>query len=704
MSMLSAAKSNMSSGSIKRGGSTITMQTIRLARGNPTRTFLEKLLEACMATRLELTNSKYSIVRLYTAHAPFGGNIVGLDAASWRYFHTRPTDLSWAQSATLAVLPNSPGLIHPGRNRDALRLKRNRLLKQILDDGYISQEVYALAITEPLPDQPEPIPNTTPHLLTRLSKEAQANNQPNTRFITAISAGLQVQVNQTLEYFAQLYRGNGVNNLAAVVLSVKDGSVLAYTGNVPSQQRDQHPDVDNLASARSTGSILKPFLYAFALQDGQILPNSLLIDVPSQLAGYKPENYLTTYDGAVPARRALIRSLNVPFVFALRDYSVPKFQHNLGRLGLTTLRYSPDHYGLSLILGGAEANLVELTNAYACMARTLNRFTDENSQYAPTDFYPAQLIYQKKAAVKQNTALQREEPFVSAGAIWATFDAMRQVERPDNAGEWELFQTPRQVAWKTGTSYGFRDAWAIGVTPEYVVGVWVGNSDGEGRPGLIGLHSAAPVLFRILEQLPPTAWFSTPFDDMAHIPICRRSGNKANANCAETDSLYVPNACLRGPACTHCVLLHLDSSANYQVKAECTDVNLMRHEPWFCLPADQEYFFKLRNPWYQTPPPTHPNCAAFASTDTESQEMQLLYPNREARILVPKELNGDRGKVVLRAAHRRENARIYWHLNDTYIGTTSQFHELAVQPEPGKFQITLVDEKGQRLVRKFEVL
>jgi penicillin-binding protein 1C len=705
VSMVQAAMTNVQKGTIKRGGSTITMQAIRLSRGNPPRTVLEKFREVCMATRLELTWSKREILSAYAAHAPFGGNIVGLDAAAWRYFHTRATDLSWAQSATLAVLPNSPGLIHPGRNRDALQRKRNQLLAGLLADGVISAQTYELALSEPLPEAPEPIPHDAPHLLDRLTADARKQGDLNTRFATTLSAQLQTQVNQSLQHYAQIYRGNGVHNLAAVVLSVKDGSVLAYAGNVPSRLRDDHADVDILAAVRSTGSIMKPFLYCMALQDGQILPNSLLEDVPIHLSGYQPENYKSTYDGAVPASRALIRSLNVPFVMELSRYGVGKFQANLKQLGLTTIQKSPDHYGLSLILGGAEANLLELTSAYAGMARTLTHFTHENSRYGSSDaWYQARFHVRQVQEATTPKSVRRDAPFLSAGAIYQTFETMRHLERPDDAGEWELFQTPRQVAWKTGTSFGFRDAWAIGVTPEYVVGIWVGNADGEGRPGLIGLHTAAPVLFRIIEQLPATSWFDAPFDDLRAISTCRRSGNRAGQYCAETDSIMVPAACLQAMGCTHCALLHLDAQGQYQVRAECATPGEMLHTPWFCLPPEQEAWFRLRNPWYQAPPPVHPNCVAYAGSTTEAQEMQLTYPANDTKIFVPKNLNGERNALVLEARHRRAEARIHWHLDGQYLGTTTQFHEWAVQPAKGAHTVTIVDEKGLRVVRRFEVM
>ncbi|HRI61741.1 MAG TPA: transglycosylase domain-containing protein, partial [Saprospiraceae bacterium] len=515
------------------GGSTLTMQVIRLMRDNPPRTVWQKALEIFMATRLELTRSKRTILSLYASNAPFGGNVVGLEAASWRYFGKRPGLLTWAESATLAVLPNSPGLIHPGRNRNTLLGKRNRLLEKLRDTGRLSAIECDLSKEEPLPDEPLPLPQLAPHLLDRLTVDggrytvdgtrytadgtrqtvddgkqtgSAAHPVPSTvdrvpstvhRFKTTVDIDLQRRIIEILHRRQAIYKGNGVHNMAAVVLDVPTGEVLAYVGNVSDAGKEHGESVDIIAAPRSTGSILKPYLYALALESGDILPKSLLHDVPTQLGRYRPENFYESYDGMVPARRALIRSLNVPFVLLLQQYGLEKFHFNLQRLGLTTLNYPPEHYGLSLILGGAEANLLDITNVYACMARELGSFYDRDGRYAADDFRPPRFIRPESPITNHQSLLTTNHQILSAGAIWHTFEAMQEVERPNSAGEWEYFAASRPIAWKTGTSFGFRDAGAAGVTPRYAVGIWVGNADGEGRPGLIGVEMAAPVLFEI---------------------------------------------------------------------------------------------------------------------------------------------------------------------------------------------------------------
>lgn len=696
---------NLREGRVVSGGSTLTMQVIRLARDNPPRTVWQKIVEMFMATRLELTYSKSEILSLYASNAPFGGNVVGLEAASWRYYGKRPGLLTWAESATLAVLPNAPALIHPGRNRAALLEKRNRLLEKLRDTGKLTTIECELSKEEPLPAAPLPLPQLAPHLLDRLTADGSrytVHGAPTVnRFKTTIDIDLQRRIIEILHRRHAIYRGNGVHNMAAVVLDVQTGDVLAYVGNVSDAGKEHGESVDIIAAPRSTGSILKPYLYALALESGDILPKSLLHDVPTQLGRYRPENFSETYDGAVPAQRALIRSLNIPFVLLLQQYGLEKFHFNLQRLGLNTLHRPADHYGLSLILGGAEANLLDITNIYACMARELGSFYDRNGRYAPDDFRPPNFL--AHASHISHASLISHPSLLSAGAIWHTFEAMREVERPNSAGEWELFSASRPIAWKTGTSFGFRDAWAAGVTPRYAVGVWVGNADGEGRPGLLGVEMAAPVLFEIFEQMPSDGrWFDPPYDDMAQAAVCRQSGFRASEHC-EADTVWIPESGLKAVVCPYHHLLHLDASGQWQVSGDCESPDRMQHRTWFVLPPVEEFYFKSKNPSYHSPPPFRADCLA-AQTAQSNAPMQLIYPKHPTKIYVPVDLDGTLSSTVFQAAHRMPGTEVFWHLDGVYIGSTKTFHQMALQPAVGLHQLTLVDKDGYRLEQRFEIV
>ncbi len=700
-----AMQQNIRNGRIVSGGSTLTMQTIRMSRKGKSRTVWQKLVEMILATRLEIRHSKHEIMSLYASNAPFGGNVVGLDAASWRYYGKSPNLLSWSEAATLAVLPNSPSLVHPGRNRQALIGKRNRLLDRMLANGTFDSLTCELAKTEPLPEKPHPLPRLAPHLLDRAFVEhfKQKKNSL-TRLRTTLDRQLQLFAARTLRKHHNRYASNGVHNLAAIIIDVETGDVLAYVGNVFHQESDEHGhEVDVIQAPRSSGSILKPFLYAMMVDEGEILPQSLISDIPTNMYGYRPLNFHETFDGAVPARRAIIRSLNVPSVRMLQQYSTEKFHFGLQKMGFSTLYRPPTHYGLTLIVGGAETTLWDVTNAYTCMARTASKFYENNGRYNPYDWRSLNYVYGVKPKTISERKLLKSPPHISAAAAWTALETMKEVERPSSEGAWEMYSSSKKIAWKTGTSFGFRDAWAVGVTPEYAVGVWVGNADGEGRPGLTGINAAAPVLFDLFDILPVSEWFDQPYDDMVKIPVCSKSGYRALTICEQTDSLWVPSRGVEAPACPFHQTVHLDKQSVYRVHSECETPTEMVHESRFVLPPLEEFYYKSKHPDYRPLPPYREDCLSSGHL-VNSRAMQLIYPKPNTKIYLPKDLDGEKTSTVFKVAHRSSDAKVYWHINDEYAGVTEIFHHLELMPEPGKHRLTLVDENGYRIEEKFEIL
>ena len=697
VSLLRAMWQNWQANSVVSGGSTLTMQVIRLARDRQPRTVLEKLIEITFATRLELADTKEEILRLYASHAPFGGNVVGLEAAAWRYYGLSPSQLSWGETATLAVLPNSPALIYPGKNQEQLEQKRNRLLDKLYERKVIDSLTCVLAKAESLPGNPLPLPAEAPHLLTRIRNEGMTGS----RVRSTLDEHLQQQVTNIVQRHYQQLKGNGIYNAAALVLDVKTGEVKAYVGNTRIAGKKTHgASVDIITAPRSTGSILKPFLYAAMLTEGSLLPYALVPDVPTFIRGFAPKNFDEGYDGAVPADEVISRSLNVPAVLMLRKYGVEKFHYQLKKTGMTTLDQPPGHYGLSLILGGAEANLWDLTGMYAGLARTMNDYflLPEPERYNPKDFSSPVYIKHHERLEKQTLA---SHGVFSAGALWYTFEAMAKVRRPGNETGWEYYDSSEKIAWKTGTSQGFRDAWAIGITPEYAIGVWVGNADGEGRPGLTGLTAAAPVLFDIVKLMPEAKWFDYPASDMAAALISKESGFRASPVCQDTITMDVPRAETTSPLCPYHQLIHLDASGQYRVSSDCVPVSEMEHISWLVLPAVQEWYYRQKNPAYRKLPPYLPGCGDLAD---HLPLMQVIYPRQHAQVYIPKELNGKEGKVVVEVAHRYPETRIFWHLDGQYIGETKYQHQMGLQPGKGKHQLTLIDEHGEVLEQTFEVL
>jgi len=681
-----AMKQNISNGRIVSGASTLTMQTIRLSR-KESRTFGEKFIEMILATRLEFSRSKDDILALYASHAPMGGNVVGIEAASWRYFGHQAATLSWAEAATLAVLPNSPTLMHFGRNRDKLLTKRNKLLEQLYNRNILDKVDYELAISEALPFQPHPLPQTAPHLVTRIYQE-----QGGKHIISTIDKYQQEHTESILSRWNAEFAQNGIKNIAAIIFDVEKNEVVAYCGNVDFEKSNSGNQVDIIQAPRSTGSILKPFLYCAMLQEGQLLPDQLLPDVPINLNGFAPRNFSLQYDGATHASEALARSLNVPFVVSLRKYSVPKFYNLLKRAGMTTLNRSADNYGLSLILGGAEGKLWDISYMYLQMAQQLNLFNEEGQYFhTPT---PSYILGEEN-----NGKGERDyNPLFSAGAIWQTFDALTNVNRPEEI-DWRDIPSIQKIAWKTGTSFGFRDGWAVGANSKYVVGVWVGNSDGEGRPGLTGARTAGMVMFDIFNSLPQSHWFEMPEDDLVRAEICRESGCLKGMNCPETgiDTIWIVNKGRDATVCPYHKRVHLSEDMKYQVYEDCAGSRGIIHTSWFILPPSWEWYYKEQHPGYRSLPPYSPEC----QKDSDVRPMEFLYPFPNAIISLPKQLDGSPGQLVFELAHRNPQIRIFWHLDGEYIGETQYFHKKEYSPSKGEHSLTVVDETGASIAIKF---
>ncbi len=693
-SIFRALGQNIRAGKVVSGGSTITMQVIRMSRKGKPRNVWQKLIECILAVRAEIRYSKKEILALYASNAPFGGNVVGLDAAAWRYYNRPPGNLSWAETAALSVLPNAPSMIYPGKNKKIFEAKRNRLLEKLYKNEIIDKTTFLLALEEPLPGTPEPLPQSSLHLLNRVKNDGYREQ----RVKTTIQKNLQNKVTGIVEKHHQILKGNEIHNAAAIVAEVKTGNVLAYVGNTRDLQYRHSNKVDIIGSERSSGSILKPLLYAAMLSDGELLPKTLVPDIPTQISGYTPKNFDRTNDGAVPADEALYRSLNIPAVRLLQDYGLEKFYHKLKKLNISTLTRPANHYGLSIILGGSEVKLWEITGIYASMARSLNHFREFSSTYHPDDYHP--LNYQIPSAYPVPSKGSHEHSIFDAASIYYTFEALKHVNRPRQETGWEYFQSSKQVAWKTGTSFGFRDAWAIGVTPRYVVGVWAGNADGEGRPGLTGIAAAAPILFDIINTLSISGWFDIPYDEMIQIPVCPKSGYPAGPFCEDTDSVFIPVKGSRMQTCPYHELVHLDRHKQYRVTSSCEDVYKIHHEKWFVLPPVMEWYYKKNHPEYRPLPPFAEGC----HPGEQSSAMDIIFPEQFAIVYIPVQLDGTKGKVVIKAAHGNPLSTIYWHLDQTYIGKTVEIHEKELNPEPGKHVITLVDEHGEVFRHYFEVL
>jgi len=685
LALLRAIWMNMFSSGVVSGASTLSMQVIRLSLHNPPRTYGEKFREILMAMRLEWSYSKQDILALYATYAPFGGNVVGLQTASWRYFQRNADTLSWAEQCLLAVLPNSPSLIHLGRHRSKLLKKRNRLIRHLAQVGVLSEMDLKLALLEPLPQKPHAMPRLAPHMF-----ETLMHKNPSEHVLhSTLNFDVQQQLNVLVASHAKKLALQLVDNMAVLVIDHGTFEVVAYAGNShTAYQREKGYAIDLTRRSRSTGSILKPLLYAIMLQEGEILPDMLMADVPTHYASYQPKNYDRKYRGAVPAHEVIRYSLNVPSVRMLHRYGVERFYDVLQNMGMHTLHRRPEAYGLSLILGGAETTLWDMAEIYANLAMIV----EANS--AKKDLFYRQL----KLLKSEKVHTQRASDLGSA-AVWLTFQSLLDVNRPDEEGHWKKFSSSQHIAWKTGTSYGLRDAWAVGNSRRYTVAVWVGNANGQGRPDLVGVKVAAPLMFDVFRGLDDVSpWFQKPLTQMKVIQVCQDDGYLANGACASRSQM-VPKSNHFSQVTPYHQRIHLDGTGHWQVNDQCESVNQMQHLSWFILPPSQAYYYRQNHADYQDVPPFRADCIG-----NEDVVMSMIYPSEGAKIYIPIDLDQQRSKAVFEVVHRNSGAVLYWHLDESYVGQTKDFHQQALWVKAGQHRLTIVDEQGNRLSRTFEVL
>ncbi len=650
-----AITQNISKGKIVSGGSTITMQTIRLMQRNPARNFPNKMLEMLLAVRLEMRYSKKEILQMYCAHAPFGTNVVGLEAASWRYFGKKATELTWGQSALLAVLPNAPGLLYPGKNHAILQAKRNRLLQQLFERKIITEEILSLSLGEPIPDKPLPLPDKARQYFSKLKNTAQSH--------AALDFRIQEQCLNITDRYAGKFHDNQVENIAIIVSDVKTGKLLAYIGNTDKKWNPNTAFVNCAAAPRSTGSVLKPFLYYEALRDGLITPQKMLPDIPVSYNNFRPQNYARTYEGLIPANKALAKSLNIPMVGLLNEYGLQKFHADLRQLGFRNINRSATDYGLSLILGSGEISLEELnTNYRNWTAKMWDNKTDASDK----------------------------------ASVYETLEAMTELNRPDENGNWKAFINTQKIAWKTGTSFGNRDAWCVGISANYVITVWVGNADGSGRTGLTGIEYAAPIMFDVFNALPKNyKWFARPEKGYATVKLCSASGHKAGPYCSETSNRPLPANCVQVSVCPFHHPLSVNEDATLQVDASVYNWQDIRQKNYFILPSAIAHHFKAWNPDYKAPPPWHEGARNTA------ENIQIVFPNQSKILLFG---TSEQIDINFKAINSNKKSNLYWHINEEYIGATKDIHELRYALREGKYQLSVIDELGNKQQTIFEVI
>ncbi|HEG0615023.1 TPA: penicillin-binding protein 1C [Campylobacter coli] len=632
----------------RSGASTISMQTIKLW-DKKDRTYFNKFNEIIQSFALENAFSKDEILKLYLSNAPYGGNLVGYEAAILFYFDKNPKDLTWAQAALLAILPNQPGLINLEKNKTKLLNKRNKLLAKLYERKLINKDIYELSLKEPLPNF-KPRKNIAPHLALRLL------NDDNKEIFSSIDKKIQLKIEKKAKEFSYTLQQKGIQNLAIILADTKTRKVLAYVGSQDFYDMVNLGQINGNTAKRSVGSTLKPFLYALSIDEGIIAPESILLDVPTFFSNFNPQNANKKYYGIISAKEALQRSLNVPFVSLLQDYGYEKFFYKLK----TFLNFEDENYkryGLSLILGTKELSLEDLVKLYLGLANygelaNLSFIRDENLSGVTRMF--------------------------SKGSAYLTLEAMKELQRVGL----ENYNKEKIISWKTGTSYGRKDAWAIGATPKYTLGVWVGNFNGEANANLYGVSIAGDLLFEILGLLDEVDLEFTPSDDLMTIKLDSISKYRydENLNTSYIHTLYPKEANILRTS------PFLKKVYEYQGKElDSKDIHFKDAKAFIKLdlPAYALHFFQQRN-------------FKFSS----KKGVNIIYPKDNLKLILAKDLNGMKGLVAKVA--NLNNEKLFWYLNQKLIYEGNE-NTQNLNLKEGKYQLFIISQSGEQDTVWFEI-
>ncbi len=675
ISVIRAAVVDIKAGGFVQGASTITMQVARMIEPKE-RTICSKLIEVFRAIQLELRYSKDEILAFYLNHAPYGGNIVGVGAASYLYFDESPRQLSIGDAALLAAIPNSPSKLRPDVNHDAALRARAKVLRILEDQGRITPAQKAEALSEQVPARRYSLPFEIPHLSTHILMK----NPGAECLVTTIDAGVQELAEDMLQTRLAPLRGKGIGNGAVVVIDNETRDVLALVGSQDFFDEEADGQVNGAMAPRSPGSALKPFVYALGLDRGLISQHSLLYDVPVDYSGYTPENYDACYSGAVTVREALIRSLNVPAVNLSARLGEGGIHAFLKRAGISTLPNPQEYYGLSLVLGGCEVTLLELTNLYAGLANG-GRFRDYR--------------------ILMTESCDRHLELLSPEACYILSEMLAELRRPDLPSVWEWSVDMPKVAWKTGTSYGRRDAWSIGYTPRYTVGVWVGNFDGSGVPELVGAEAAAPVLFGIigsLEKNSRSGWFVEPAG-VDHRQVCSVSGMPLSEHCSTArDELFIPGVSPYQKCNIHKKIL-VDKETGYRLCRYCRvgrecDERIV--EQW---PAEIATWLQRNGYPVDDIPEHYPGCPRIMAGSAPLINSPSVDCHYKLRHNVALEYQ----KILLDASVSNHSEKIYWFLDNELIFSGPSVERVFILPTVGVHTIVCSDDEGRSSEVKFTV-
>lgn len=652
---------NTVTGRRSSGASTITMQVVRLLEPRK-RTYVSKGIELFRAMQLELHYSKDEILQMYLNLIPYGSNIEGIKSASLLYFGKLPQLLSLAEITTLTIIPNRPSSLRLGRKNAFIVQERNKWLKRFEQAELFDKQIIADAINEPLNAYRREAPKSVPHLAFRLKNEQK--NAPIIR--TAILPTRQAQVEQMTRNYVNRLQSMNIHNAAVIVVNNETMQVETYVGSADFNNPYDGGQVDGIKAVRSPGSTLKPLLYAIAFDKGMITPKSAVNDVPTNFGGFEPENFDRRFNGKVSIEFALANSLNIPAVKVLKDMTPGVLINYLKKADFQTVKKQSKDLGLSMILGGCGVTLEELT-------RLFTAFANDGKVHG--------LNYSKEAKKSKGEVL------ISPEAAYLITNILTQITRPDLPNNFDnTYHLPR-IAWKTGTSYGKKDAWSIGYNRRYTVGVWVGNFSGMGVPELNGANIATPLLFDVFNAIDynsPTGWFK-PAADITRRKVCAESGDLPAEFCTHQVLDYAIMGISPTRRCQHLKWVLTDKTANISYCTQCLPDSGYVRKLYPNLAPELIAYNELNHIPYQRIPPHNPNCTRVFDVGAPV----ITSPNDGSEYF----LEGQQLQLACQAAN--DVREVYWYVNDKLVQKTNPQAALFIKPPVGKVKISCSDDKGR---------
>ena len=675
LSLLEATVDNLKAGKVVRGGSTITMQIARMMEPKE-RTVRSKLIELFRAVQLEVHYSKNDLLNIYFNLVPYGGNIEGVGAAAYFYFGKSARQLSWSEAAILTAIPSSPNQYRPDLSPTGCRTRRDVILTSLKARGIIDEVQYTAAIAEEIPTRRYERPFIAPQF-----SQTMISQYPTTAAVkTSIDAKTQTMCERLAWGHYLSLADKNIHNLSVVVLDNQTGELLALVGSPDFEDTRHNGQINGAMAARSPGSALKPFVYALGLENGLITPLSRVDDIPISINGYSPDNYDELFRGIVTARAALVMSLNIPAVNMEQAVGLERFYDFLKIGGLTTLFRKYDEYGLPLVLGSCEVTLLELSNSYATLGR--------GGIYKPV----------RQLMTADSTQGRR---ILSEEASYIISDILSNLRRPELTTSWMDTKNHAVIAWKTGTSYGRKDAWAIGYNPQFTVGVWAGNFNGEGSPYLVGVEAAAPLMLNIFNEITKgkeLTWFEKP-DRVEWREVCTVSGMPPDEHCGGTvKDLYIRGVSPIEPCNVH-KQIFVDHDRRHMLCRACmhgaAHIDTMIVEQWPARLSD----WLIKQGLVQ-PLPTHNRyCMGPAYDDAPvivSPEPEGYY---ELRASAPAEYQ----KILFKASVSLESGKVHWFLDNRLYATADAGENIFYPPERGVHKLMCVDALGRSSKVVFEV-